>query len=116
MAQNPSLIAVPIIARGATNAVAPTATTIFDGSYVPFGRRIYMNVLNNQNTLQEIRPFFTRAFSDVGTDLVSGDTVGYVAIPEYEQEVMLARIGAGYAASDDYSAIECGPGGDFSSE
>lgn len=34
VAQNPELIAVPIIDRGATVAVAPTATTIFDGSYV----------------------------------------------------------------------------------
>lgn len=73
-----------------------------------------MNVLNDESVLRNVRPFFERAFSDPGTALVASDAVGYVAIPEYEQEVMLARIGAGYAATPEYANIECGPGGDFS--
>ena len=70
--------------------VASTKSSVADGSYNPLSRRIYMNMLNSVESLANTRPFLEFAFSNNGTALV-GET-GLVAIPEDEQDLILASL------------------------
>ena len=51
------LYGVPIKNKGASVWVRPNLTTVEDGTYVPFSRRIYMNVLDS--SLEQTGPFIS---------------------------------------------------------
>lgn len=83
------LYAVPI-QNDEGNFVVPTPDTVSDGTYNPFARRLYMNLLNDADSLDNTRPFIYYAFSSNGTDLVSG--TGYVALDETERQLILETL------------------------
>lgn len=70
--------------------VAPTPETVSDGSYTPYSRRLYMNVLNDAASLNNTRPFLQFGFSTTGTELV-GQT-GYVPIQPIERQLLLETL------------------------
>ena len=82
------LYSVPIM-NDEGEFVVPTATTVSDGTYNPLSRRIYMNLLNHADSLDNTRPFIQFCYSANGTALV--DQTGYVPIDESERELLLAR-------------------------
>ena len=67
--------------------VAPNLVTVSDGSYTPFSRRLYMNVLEAVHNTT--RPFMAFALSDEGSSLTQAD--GYFPIPDYEKIEILSR-------------------------
>jgi ABC-type phosphate transport system substrate-binding protein len=83
------LYGVPIQAKGASVYVEPTQQTIFDGSYVPFSRRIYMNVLDA--SLGDTGPFISYGMNQEGQYLVRKNA--FVRLPFSELPGILARIG-----------------------
>ena len=82
-----SLSAVPV-QNDAGDYVLPDPTTIGDGTYNPLARRIYMNLLNDEETLKNTVPFVK--FGLQHPELVTH--TGYVAIPESDIEIMMARL------------------------
>ncbi|KAL3920598.1 MAG: hypothetical protein SGILL_003181, partial [Bacillariaceae sp.] len=85
--------------------IEPLDVSIADGTYTPFSRRIYMNVLDDPEALSIARPFLELGFSNMGTELVR--YTGYVPIPESERIVMRARIHT--ASGFQVNSLECGP-------
>lgn len=71
--------------------VAPDAYTVADGFYNPLSRRIYMNLVDEENALKLTSAFIKFGLSDTGSGLVK--ETGYIAIPGEEKEEMLSRIG-----------------------
>jgi phosphate transport system substrate-binding protein len=82
------LYAVPIM-NDEGDYVVPTHNTVSDGTYNPLSRRIYMNLLNDADSLGNTLPFLRFCYSVNGTVLV--DDTGYVPIDESERELLLAR-------------------------
>jgi phosphate transport system substrate-binding protein len=81
------LYAVPI-QNDEGNYVIPSPTTISDGTYNPFSRRLYMNMVNDVVSLDNTRPFLQFALGDSGTDFV--DDVGCcVPIDASERQISL---------------------------
>ena len=72
------------------NFVVPTPDTVSDGTYNPFSRRLYMNLLNDADSLDNTRPFICFGFSENGTALI--DTTGYVALDESERQLSLEKL------------------------
>lgn len=70
--------------------ILPSATNVENGVYNPLARRIYMNLLNDETTLEYTAPFVRFGLSEKGTELVSG--TGYVPIPESDRKEMLSRL------------------------
>ena len=70
--------------------VVPTPETVSDGTYNPFSRRLFMNLLNEADSLDNTRPFIQFGFSLNGTALVS--STGYVAIDESERQLILETL------------------------
>jgi ABC-type phosphate transport system substrate-binding protein len=87
--QGQVLLGVPIQAKGATAYVQPTQQNIFDSTYVPFSRRIYMNVLDS--SLTSTGPFISYGFNQEGQVLLQKN--GFVKLPSSELPSILARIG-----------------------
>lgn len=85
------LYAVPI-KNDEGNFVLPTPETVSDGTYNPFHRRLFMNLLNDADSLDNTRPFIQYAFSQNGTEFV--DEFGYVAIDETERQILLETLPA----------------------
>jgi phosphate transport system substrate-binding protein len=83
------LYGVPIRAKGATVWIKPNLTTVTDGTYVPFSRRIYMNVLDA--SLEQTGPYISYGLNQEGIGIVK--KVGYVPPPRIELAEILARIG-----------------------
>jgi phosphate transport system substrate-binding protein len=82
------LYAVPIM-NDEGDFVVPNPETVSDGTYNPLSRRIYMNLLNDADSLGNTLPFLRFCYSANGTVLV--DDTGYVPIDESERELLLAR-------------------------
>jgi hypothetical protein len=94
--------------------VAPDPVTVADGSYNPLSRRIYMNLLNEAESLMMTAPLIMFGFSDEGSALV--EQTGYVVIPDSDKEEMLGRISAGLTDTTDAPVVDNGspteaPGG-----
>jgi len=68
--------------------VAPTDETIGNGTYNPLARRIYMNLLNDETTLQDTVPFVS--FGLRTESLVP--ITGYVAISAAESKDLIERL------------------------
>jgi phosphate transport system substrate-binding protein len=85
------LLAVPI-KNDEGNFIVPTPETVSDGTYNPFSRRLFMNLLNDAESLDNTRPFIQYGFSPNGTALV--DETGYVAIDESERQILLETLPA----------------------
>ena len=83
------LYGVPIRNKGATVWVRPNGTTVLDGTYVPFSRRIYMNVLDT--SLAATGPFISYGLNQEGIGRVKKG--GFVPIPFAERGGILALIG-----------------------
>jgi phosphate transport system substrate-binding protein len=105
--KHPLTISAAPIKNPAAMMITPNLKTIGDGSYSPFSRRIYMNLYDNANSLRDTAPFIAFGLSHEGSLIVS--TSGYIPIPDYEKQIMLARAGADGAVSLD--GIKCGKSG-----
>eukprot|EP00977_Amphora_coffeiformis_P003738 scaffold742_cov165-Amphora_coffeaeformis.AAC.14 len=86
------LHAVPI-ENSQGDMVRPGDNSIRDGSYEPLSRSIYMNLLNDKQTLQHTVPFLE--FGLASDDLVA--VTGYLATPNKDE--MQRRLS--YSVSDD---------------
>ena len=82
-----ALSAVPV-QNNDGNFVLPDPTTIGDGTYNPLARRIYMNLLNDEDTLKHTIPFVKFGLNNPA---LVGHT-GYVAIPQQDVEMMINRL------------------------
>ena len=106
-ANQDKLTAVAIM-NDAGEYVAPTPSTVADGSYNPLGRFIYMNLHLDSNDLALTLPFLEFGFSSAGDALVN--QVGYVPLTAgQDAEMELQRISWMYhtyvwtdAQKDDY--------------
>ncbi|KAL3921566.1 MAG: hypothetical protein SGARI_006648, partial [Bacillariaceae sp.] len=79
--------------------VAPDAAAVADGTYNPLARRIFMNLLSDEEALVLTAPFIEFGLSNEGSALV--DQTGYIAIPDPDKEEMLARVsGEGESPTD----------------
>lgn len=85
---DPDVVTVPI-ANDAGNFVAPSATTVEDGSYNPLSRKLYFNLVDNRASLALTRPFMEFALSPVGQALVR--KVGYAPLAESRRVAMASR-------------------------
>lgn len=72
------------------NFILPSLDHLCDGTYNPFSRVLYMNVLNDAAPLDNARPFIRFGFSSNGTKLVA--QTGYAAIDESERQVLLSLL------------------------
>lgn len=88
--ENEATFDVASIQSSAGTFVAPTSTTVGDGTYNPLARRIFMNLLNDETVLALTVPFIKYGLSGAGDALVS--ETGYVPIPN--DAAMLARLPA----------------------
>lgn len=70
--------------------VAPSAATIEDGSYSPFARPIYMNLLNEEGIISDLEAFLQFGYSDSGDLLTAFD--GFVALNDEQAATELGRI------------------------
>lgn len=81
--------------------VAPTETTIGDGSYNPLARAIYMNVRNDDEaSLENTVPFVSFGLRTLS--LVA--TTGFVAIAEKNNQMWIERLEAALYGQDDSSS------------
>jgi len=80
--------------------VAPTETTIGDGSYNPLARAIYMNVRNDdKGSLENTVPFISFGLQTLA--LVA--TTGFVAIAEKDAQMWIERLEAAPYGQDENS-------------
>ena len=75
---NQDKLSAVAIKNDAGNYVAPSPTSVADGTYNPLGRFIYMNLNIDPTDLAMTLPFLEFGFSDVGDSLV--EQVGYVPL------------------------------------
>ena len=71
--------------------VVPTQASIADGSYNPLSRPLVFQVLKDEASLADTRPFLQYTFSNEGNALT--DATGYVGLDLAKRNVMLARLG-----------------------
>jgi ABC-type phosphate transport system substrate-binding protein len=94
------------IKNDATNTyIAPTRASILDDSYAPLGRRLYMQLYNNDTSLANTKPFIAFALSNSGTQV--GDRTGVVTIPLERRTAELAKLGL--PAPNDKAPVLPGP-------
>jgi phosphate transport system substrate-binding protein len=109
-ANTDTLTAAPV-KNAAGSFIVPSHDTIAYESYEPLSRRIFMNLLNNEKSLNLTAPFINFGFSDEGTSLV--DSTGYVTISDIQKIAMLSRVGS--SGGVDVPRDNCGPlNGNFS--
>ena len=84
-----NLYGVPIQAKGATAYIAPSLTTLEAGTYVPFGRRIYMNVYDPSFPLTA--PFIEYGLNQAGIGLIT--KAGFIPPPFDERDTIVALVG-----------------------
>jgi ABC-type phosphate transport system substrate-binding protein len=70
--------------------VPPTEMSVYNATYFPFSRRLFMNLLDDPKSLANTGPFIEFGMSDEGAELVH-DT-GYVPIPLALRELMIRRV------------------------
>ena len=104
--ENMATLAAAAVENSDGNMVAPTATTVGDGTYNPLSRPLFMNLLNDEDSLENTVPFLEFGLGDGGDLLVA--EVGYVALPDSLDTVMLGRLAGSVTASF------CGPDGSIS--
>ncbi|MEC7254738.1 MAG: substrate-binding domain-containing protein, partial [Candidatus Thermoplasmatota archaeon] len=104
--ENMATLAAAAVENSDGNMVAPTATTVGDGTYNPLSRPLFMNLLNDEDSLENTVPFLEFGLGDGGDLLVA--EVGYVALPDSLDTVMLGRLAGSATASF------CGPDGSIS--
>lgn len=75
--ENRDLLSAVAIENANGDFVLPEASSIGDGSYSPLARRIYMNLLNNEEALSHTAPFVTFGLNNPA--LV--EVTGYVPVP-----------------------------------
>ena len=83
-----NLYGVPIQAKGATAYIAPSLTTLEAGTYVPFGRRIYMNVYDP--SFPQTAPFIEFGLNQVGVGLI--ERAGFIPPPFAERSTIVALV------------------------
>lgn len=66
--------------------IIPGANSVVDGTYNPLSRTIYMNLLNDPESLENTVPFMLFGFSPDGADIVV--TTGYVPVPNPAEMVV----------------------------
>lgn len=92
--QNRDVLASVPISRGDhpdDPYINPTLRTIKNGTYEVLSRRIYMNLLNNTESLRHTIPWMTFGLSDAGSTLVSHS--GYVPLQLSDRIAMRQRLG-----------------------
>jgi phosphate transport system substrate-binding protein len=102
---NKDTLTAASIKNGIGSFVVPSHDTVASGSYAPLSRRIFMNLWDNEKSLNLTAPFITFGFSSEGTSLV--DVTGYVPIPQYQKIVMLSRVGG--SGGIEVQRDICGP-------
>jgi ABC-type phosphate transport system substrate-binding protein len=83
------LYGVPI-RNAAGQFTPPTKASIETDAYNPLSRRLYMQVLQNDASLLNTKPFLAWGLSNTGTVLT--DSTGYVGLPLDQRTAMLARL------------------------
>jgi ABC-type phosphate transport system substrate-binding protein len=83
------LYAAPI-QNYAGDFVPPTEASVYNATYFPLSRRLFMNLLDDPKSLANTGPFIEFGMSEEGADLVH-DT-GYVPIPPALSELMIRRV------------------------
>ena len=102
--ENTDILTASPVKNADGNYVAPSATSVADGTYNPLSRPLFMNL--NVGDLSKTKPFLEFGYGDGGDTLVS--SVGYVPlISEYEHEMRERLEGPG----PDVGTITCGPDG-----
>ena len=86
--QNRQILVAAHIQNSAGEFVEPTHVTVGDDSYNPLSRRIYMNLLNDDETLAHTAPFLRFGLSTEGDKAIA--STGYVEIPDVD--VILSRL------------------------
>ena len=99
-----TLTAAPI-QNDAGNMIAPSGSTVADGTYNPLSRPLFMNLLAEDASLANTVPFLQFGLGDGGDLLVN--SVGYVPIPADIQATMEARLAG-------TQPVICGPAGSIS--
>ena len=85
---NRNVLSAVAIENKAGHQVLPTPETIGDGTYNPLARRIFMNLYNDEKSLENTVPFVSFGLSH--PHLV--EATGYVAIPEIDVLEMKSRM------------------------
>jgi phosphate transport system substrate-binding protein len=99
------LYGVPIQNDVTKAYVAPIRSTILDLSYAPFGRQLYMQLLNNETSLANTKPFLAYGLSNTGTQV--GGRTGIVVLPQATRNTELAKLGL--PAATDTPPVIPGP-------
>jgi ABC-type phosphate transport system substrate-binding protein len=87
---NTILYGIPIQAKNNTTTyVEPTEQTILNNTFVPFSRRLYMNLLDS--AVINTGPLIEYGMDLEGQALVTQN--GFVQLPYYELRIILAQIG-----------------------
>lgn len=78
------------IENGAGARVRPNEATVSDGTYEPLARRIYMNLYEDEDSLEATVPLLKFGFSNAGRKLVAA--TGYVSVSSAVTSANLATI------------------------
>ena len=103
--ENQATLSAASIENEAGVMVAPSGTSVADGTYNPLSRPLFMNLLDDDASLAKTVPFLEFGFGD-GGDLLT-NSVGYVALTDEQQAVMESRL-----AGEE--PVACGPAGSIS--
>lgn len=90
--ENRRILKAAAIENDAGTFVEPNSDTVGDGTYNPLSRRIFMNLHNEESSLEATVPFLHYGFSAEGSEQVS--KTGYVPLPDTAKAEMLARLPA----------------------
>jgi hypothetical protein len=85
------LYGVPIKNDVTNTYVAPFRANLLDDSYVPFGRRLYMQLYNNDASLANTKPFLRYGLSNAGMSIAS--RAGMLPLPYDQRATQLATLG-----------------------
>lgn len=88
--ENQQILDAAPIQNKAGDFIPPNPETVGDGTYNPLARRIFMNLHNDEESLEATAPFIRFGLSEEGTELVS--QTGYVPLPDFVKADMLARL------------------------
>jgi phosphate transport system substrate-binding protein len=93
--------------------IKPSAVAFEEGLY-PLSRRLYMYLLEDEDSLAWTRPFFDFGFSAAGDTAVK--SVGFWPIDEWEKILMATRIQSENGVAIEEIEKACGPSSSSSSE
>ena len=103
--ENLATLTAAAVQNDAGNMIAPSGSTVADGTYNPLSRPLFMNLLAEDASLANTVPFLQFGLGDGGDLLVN--SVGYVPIPADIQATMEARLAG-------TQPVICGPAGSIS--